>query len=66
MENRSGTVVDRRGDDRVNYPLPGGGTMPSPRQFPTEAPIPDGSGSADDHATVDTGRRPTSHPALQG
>jgi hypothetical protein len=40
--------------------------MPVPRNFPTEAPIPDGSGAADIGSTVDTGRRPTSHPALQG
>jgi hypothetical protein len=37
MENRSGTVVDRRGDDRVNYPLPGGGTMPAPRKIAPRA-----------------------------
>jgi hypothetical protein len=33
--------------------------MPVPRNFPTEAPIPTGSG------TADSGRRPTSHPALR-
>jgi hypothetical protein len=40
--------------------------MPVPRQFPTEAPTPDGSGTADTGATVDTGRRsPSTHPALR-
>jgi hypothetical protein len=57
-QNRSGTVVDRRGDDRVNYPLPGGGVMPTPRNFPTEGPIPDGSGTGDTGATQNT-ERPT-------
>jgi hypothetical protein len=62
----NGTVIDRRGDDRTDYPLPdGAGVMPKPRDFPVTGNIPDGSGSADDHATVDTGRRPTSHPALR-
>ena len=27
MENRSGTVVDYRGNDQTAYPLPGGGTI---------------------------------------
>jgi hypothetical protein len=40
--------------------------MPTPRVFPNEGPIPTGSGVADTGATIDTGRRPSSHPALQG
>jgi hypothetical protein len=40
--------------------------MPVPRNFPTESPIPDGSGSADTGSTQDSGRRsPSSHPALR-
>jgi hypothetical protein len=66
-QNRSGTVVDRRGDDRTDYPLPdGAGVMPTPRNFPVTGAIPDGSGTADVGSTVDTGRRsPSTHPALR-
>jgi hypothetical protein len=67
MQTNNGTVIDRRGNDETNYRLPdGGGVMPVPRVFPTEAPIPTGSGAPDTGATVDTGRRvPSSHPALR-
>ena len=40
--------------------------MPTPRNFPVTGDIPTGSGVPDAGATVGTGRRPTSHPALQG
>jgi hypothetical protein len=39
--------------------------MPQPRNFPVTGDIPTGSGTADTGSTVDSGRRPSSHPALR-
>jgi hypothetical protein len=55
MENRNGTVVDRRGSDRVDYPLPGGGVMPVPRQI-DDAGTNLVEGGGDQHSTQDTER----------
>jgi hypothetical protein len=68
------TPTDRLNGGPADYKIPTGGyanpgrtaPMPVPRDFPVTGNIPDGSGSADDHATVDTGRRvPSTHPALR-
>jgi hypothetical protein len=55
MENRNGTLIDRRGDNRVDYPLPGGGTMPTPRQVNDAATNIVESGGTQ-HSTQDTER----------
>lgn len=67
MQTTNGTRIDRAGDERTDYPLPdGAGRMPQPRKFPTEGPIPAGSGTVTNNATLNSvGRRPTTHPALR-
>ena len=55
MENRSGTVVDYRGNDQTAYPLPGGGTMPAPRPINDAGTNLVESGGTQ-HSTTDTER----------
>jgi hypothetical protein len=61
--------VDSVPDYRVptgDFIRPATAPMPKPRQFPVTGDIPTGSGAGDVGSTQDSGRRPTSHPALQG
>ena len=64
METHNGVVIDRRGDGRTDYPLPGGGVMPQPRLV-NQCGLNADQGTASEDATQNTSRNPT-HPAPIG